>query len=128
MFLQIGSQVVFKNHAEAPCLVQLTFGPIAIFPEMLPFVGKFVGRLVGWVLTAATFTVALALSLVTIGLAWFAVRPLFSISLLLAAGVCALLVHKVRRQAREKAEQRMFAASAPYPDPQQALSGYGVRP
>ena len=68
--------------------------PLSVLADVLPFVGNLVGAGTGF----AAFLVALALSSVTVAIAWFAYRPLISVPLLaVAAGGLYLLKTKARR-------------------------------
>lgn len=62
--------------------LQLLTGPIALAPELLPCVGTFLGEVVGCALCCVNFAVSLSISLVVIGLAWVAARPVVGITLL----------------------------------------------
>ena len=59
--------------------------PLKVLADVLPFLGS----IVGWLMGTASFLVALPLTLLTIGLAWVAYRPLVGIPLLVAAGALA---------------------------------------
>lgn len=59
--------------------------PLKVLADVLPFLGS----IVGWLMGTASFLVALPLTLLTIGLAWVAYRPMVGIPLLVAAGALA---------------------------------------
>jgi hypothetical protein len=71
----------------------LLFRPIAIVGSVLPLLGSLVAGGIGF----AAFFVALALSLVTISLAWLAYRPMLAIGLLVVAAAGVVLVIRRRR-------------------------------
>ncbi len=85
----------------------LVFRPVAVLGSVLPMLGSVLAGGVGFV----AFFVALALSLVTISMAWMAYRPMLAIGLLVvaAAGV-ALMIR--RQRARKPA---VGAAPPPLP-------------
>lgn len=60
--------------------------PLKVLADVLPFLGS----VVGWLMGTASFLVALPLTLLTIGLAWVAYRPLVGVPLLVAAGALAV--------------------------------------
>ena len=76
----------------------LLFRPIAVVGSVVPMLGSLVAGGIGF----AAFFVALALSLVTISLAWLAYRPMLAIGLLGAAAAGVALVIR-RRRARTPA-------------------------
>jgi hypothetical protein len=67
--------------------LQLVTGPIALVPEVLPFVGECIGGIVGAALCCMNLCISTALSLVVIGAAWVLARPLVGLVMLFAAGV-----------------------------------------
>ena len=85
----------------------LVFRPIAVLGSVLPILGSVLAGGVGFV----AFFIALALSLVTISLAWLAYRPMLAIGLLVVAAAGVALV--VRRQRAKKPA----AGTAPPPLP-----------
>jgi hypothetical protein len=85
----------------------LLFRPIAIVGSVVPMLGRLVAGGIGFV----AFFVALALSLVTISLAWLAYRPMLAISLLVVAAAGIVLV--IRRPRAKKPA----AGAAPPPLP-----------
>lgn len=64
--------------------------PLAVVPEVLPCIGGFLGELVGCALCVLCFFISLGLSLLVIGLAWVAARPLIGAALL--AGTIAVFI------------------------------------
>jgi hypothetical protein len=87
----------------------LVFRPIAVFADVLPILGSFLGMGIG--LFAGV--VAACLTLVTIAVSWLFFRPLVGIALLLvAAGGIAGLIH-LARQRRAKRKQQMPETPAP---------------
>jgi hypothetical protein len=85
----------------------LVLRPIAVLGSVLPILGSILSGGIGFV----AFFVALALSLVTISLAWLAYRPMLAIGLLVVAAAGIVLV--VRRHRAKKPA----AGSAPPPLP-----------
>lgn len=63
--------------------INLVLRPIVMFGMVLPFLG----RLIGGGLGLAAALLSAVLTLITIGVAWVAVRPMVGIPLLIAAGV-----------------------------------------
>jgi hypothetical protein len=66
--------------------IGLCFNPLAVLADVLPFVGSLLGAGV------AFFAIVMAafLSMVTIGVAWFAYRPMLSVGLFVVAAVIVL--------------------------------------
>ena len=58
-------------------------GPIALAPEIIPFIGDFIGGVVGKILCTITCIVATSVSLLVIAIAWLAFRPMIGIPLLI---------------------------------------------
>ena len=85
----------------------LVFRPVAVLGSVLPMLGSVLAGGVGFV----AFFVALALSLVTISLAWLAYRPMLAIGLLVIAAAGVALV--IRRQRARK--PAVGAAPPPLP-------------
>ena len=71
----------------------LLLRPIAVVGSVLPLLGRLVAGGIGFV----SFFVALALSLVTISLAWLAYRPVLAIGLLVVAAVAIVLLARRQR-------------------------------
>jgi hypothetical protein len=77
--------------------VFLVFRPIAVVGSVIPLLGRLLSAGLG----AVAFLIALALSLVTIALAWLAYRPALGIGLLaVAAGAVVLLARRGRRASK----------------------------
>jgi len=82
----------------------LVFKPIAVFGDVVPLFGRMLGAGLG----LFSFLLATVLSLVTIAIAWVAVRPLLGIGLLvLAGGALTVLI------ARGRKAQAVVPASVP---------------
>ncbi|MEQ8393964.1 TMEM43 family protein [Thalassobaculum sp.] len=77
----------------------LLFGPIKILADVLPVLGTIVGA--GFAMVAGL--AAVALSAVTIGLAWLAYRPLIGIGLLAVAAAAMLASAYLARRKRQLA-------------------------
>lgn len=58
------------------------FKPLSVLGDVVPFIGNLIGGGIGLI----SALVSLGLSLITIGIAWVAVRPLVGVPLLVAAG------------------------------------------
>jgi hypothetical protein len=88
----------------------LVFRPIAVFADVLPMLGSFLGMGIGLFAAVA----AACLSLVTIAVSWLFYRPLLGIALLvLAGGGIAGLIHLARqRRARRKQQMPETPAAA----------------
>jgi len=84
----------------------LLFRPLAVVGSVLPMLGRVVAGGIGFV----AFFVALALSLVTISLAWLAYRPMLAIGLLVVAAAGVVLVIR-----RPRATKPATGAVAPPP-------------
>lgn len=76
--------------------LKAVLAPLKVLADVLPFLGS----IVGWANGVVAFLVALPLTLVTIGLAWLAYRPMVGIPLLVVAGV--LLVMGIVKAAKKK--------------------------
>jgi Transmembrane protein 43 len=83
----------------------LIAGPLKTLGDIVPFVGNLVGT--------ATFFIALILgtcsSLVTISVAWIAVRPLYSVGVLVLVGVSLLFLFKKNKKNQPATEQLPMA-------------------
>lgn len=64
--------------------------PAAVVPEILPCCGQFLGEIVGCILCALCLCFSIGLSILVIGVAWFAARPLYGG--LLVAGAIAIFI------------------------------------
>jgi hypothetical protein len=85
--------------------LSLAMQPMAVLASVIPFLGS----MTRGVITLVAFVLSVSLSLVTIGLAWVAYRPLIGIPLLLlAVGAIVLLVWWWRKRS---------AAASPVPGP-----------
>jgi len=73
--------------------------PLEVVLDRIPFVGRFVGDLMGGATTIVNCIVAAALSISTIAIAWFAYRPLLTFFLL---GIVGGLVYLMRRNVESK--------------------------
>jgi hypothetical protein len=87
----------------------LVFKPISVFADVVPLFGTMLGAGLG----LFAFLIALFLSLVTIAIAWIAVRPMLAIGLLVLA--LAGLVLLVRRGRKQKAMRTAFVPPPPPP-------------
>ena len=116
------SQVIGKQRTEAAvkrwllrglgfaCMwigLGLAFSPIRAIASFIPFAG----RLVGGAVFAASFVIALALSSVVVAVAWFAVRPLLSVGLLVLAAAC--IAYLMSRKVTDVPEQQVSRATPP---------------
>ncbi|MDB4459292.1 TMEM43 family protein [bacterium] len=68
--------------------------PLSVVGDIIPFIGSMVGMVTG----LASILLAGFLSMVTIGIAWVAYRPILGISVLAVAGVLGLLAIKARKK------------------------------
>ena len=79
----------------------LVFRPLAVLGDVVPFLGSLVGIGVG----LFALVVGAALSAITIAIAWFFVRPLLGITLLvLAVGGVVWLIRANRKKAQQQAQ------------------------
>ncbi len=80
----------------------LVFRPLSVLGDVVPFIGSLLGVGVG----LFSLVVSFALSSITIAIAWFFVRPLLGISLLVLAvgGVVWLLKANRKKQAQQQAQ------------------------
>ena len=62
--------------------LKMVAGPLEVILDRIPLVGRCAGDLMGGATSLVTCIVAAALSIVTIAIAWLAVRPLFTFFLL----------------------------------------------
>jgi hypothetical protein len=72
--------------------------PLSVMADVVPLVGNIVGAGTGLV----AFLVALALSAVTIAVAWLVYRPLLGLALLAVAGVVAFILIRAVGKARNQ--------------------------
>jgi len=72
----------------------MVFSPLTAVADVIPFVGSLVGA--GVALFAGL--VSIAMSSLTIGLAWLFYRPMIGVPMLLIAGVCLFLVFKAGKK------------------------------
>lgn len=86
----------------------LVFRPLAVFADVLPLFGTMLGAGIG----IFAFLIAVVLSSLTIAVAWFFVRPLLGISLLLLAGGATFWLIK---RGRAKKAERAGTALPPLP-------------
>ncbi|HEX4621978.1 MAG TPA: TMEM43 family protein, partial [Myxococcaceae bacterium] len=78
----------------------MAFKPLSVLADVVPFIGSMVGAGMG----VFAFLISVALSLLTIGLAWVAHRPLLGVPLLLVSGGALYLVFaRGRKKLRAKA-------------------------
>lgn len=75
--------------------LSMLFRPLTIFADIIPFFASIVGVVTGFVL----FIVSLLLTIITISIAWFAYRPLLSLSLIAVAVLVIYWVIKKKNQA-----------------------------
>jgi len=85
--------------------LQLVTGPISLMPQVVPCCGEFLGEVVGGVLCCINSLIALALSLLVIGIAWLLCRPLLSFCLLAAAGAAVFGAMALRKKFSKGARQ-----------------------
>ena len=71
----------------------MLIGPLQVLSDILPFIGNIFGAMT----TAVAFLIALALSCLTIGLAWIAVRPLLGIFVIAIAVAAFWFAYKKRK-------------------------------
>lgn len=83
--------------------LNLIINPLIVIFKIIPFVSQIAGFISGSII----FFISLTLSLLTISIAWFAYRPLLSISILLIiCGIIYLLKDKIQiKKIAEKTEQ-----------------------
>lgn len=70
----------------------LVFKPLRAIVSFIPFASQLLGGAIGFV----TFFITFALSLLTIAISWFAVRPIMSGFLLAVAAICFVLVARAK--------------------------------
>jgi hypothetical protein len=68
----------------------LSFKPLSIIGAVIPILGQIIGAGTGLV----AFLISLALSLITIAIAWFAYRPVLAIGLILVAVLAVFLANR----------------------------------
>lgn len=73
----------------------LVFGPIRAIFSFIPFVSRLLEGAIGFV----TFFFAAGLTMLTIALAWFAVRPILAIVLIVLAAFALVVAYRARSQA-----------------------------
>lgn len=71
----------------------LIMSPIAVLADFIPFLGSLVGFGTGFI----AFTLGFCLWFIAMAIAWFAVRPMMSASLIVAAIICGCLFFVYKR-------------------------------
>lgn len=71
----------------------LIMNPIAVLADVIPFVGSLVGAGIGLV----SFVIGLCLWAIAIAIAWFAVRPLWAIGLIIFAVAVSYLLYRRKK-------------------------------
>lgn len=74
--------------------LSLLFSPLRAAVSFIPFASRILGGAIGFV----TFFIALALSVITIAIAWFVVRPILSIGLLVVAAIALFFAFRAKSQ------------------------------
>lgn len=74
--------------------------PLSVFGDVIPFLGS----LIGGGIAVVAGRVSAALTLITIGIAWIAVRPMIGVPLLVVATVLIFLQWKKGRADKALAE------------------------
>jgi hypothetical protein len=87
--------------------------PVAVVPEILPCCGHFLGEVVGCILCLLCFCVSVGLSILVIGVAWLAARPL--VGGLLLAGALAIFIASFCLHSRSR---KRGGARSPFMDTQ----------
>lgn len=80
--------------------LSLVLAPLSVLADVLPFLGNLVGKGARFI----AFLAALPFTLLTIGVAWLAYRPVLGISLLVAAGAAVVLIIVLKHKAAAKAK------------------------
>lgn len=75
----------------------LCFKPLSVLGAVIPVMGRIVGAGTGMI----AFSIALALSLMTVAIAWIVYRPVMAIILIAGAVLAVYLAHKSRRRPGE---------------------------
>ncbi|GMU42935.1 MAG: TMEM43 family protein [Xanthomonadales bacterium] len=91
----------------------LMLNPLRTLAAVLPFLARIVGALSGFV----AFLLAAVVAVVTIAIAWLAVRPVLSVSLIAAAIAVAWLLKRYRQPAPAPAAAAPFMAPPPMGPP-----------
>eukprot|EP01065_Artemidia_motanka_P032221 TRINITY_DN39253_c0_g1_i1.p1 TRINITY_DN39253_c0_g1~~TRINITY_DN39253_c0_g1_i1.p1 ORF type:complete len:548 (+),score=192.86 TRINITY_DN39253_c0_g1_i1:200-1645(+) len=106
------------------CGLQMIVAPFALAPEIIPCVGEMIGGVIGGALMCVNCCMAMALSTMTIAIAWLWVRPLIGIPLLLLCSACtaggAFLAMQERKKAKGAAPEKQGFA--------QPTGAYGTVP
>ena len=82
--------------------LNVLISPLVVIFKVLPFVESIVGYLTGGVI----FLISIALSLVTISVAWLAYRPFLSIGLLVVGSSIVFLIKRKMASQKENIEQK----------------------
>lgn len=83
--------------------LKLLVGPLEVLADFIPFIGNIFEKITGFV----AFIIALVFTIITIAVAWLAVRPLLGISLLVVAVLLIVWIKKssgAKKQLRPKTE------------------------
>jgi len=76
--------------------LRIIIKPLSVFADVLPILGNIVGAGTGII----SFLIALVLSVLTIGLAWFFYRPLYGLLLVVLAVILIFLISKKLKKAQ----------------------------
>ena len=78
--------------------LRMVLEPAVVAPQLIPLIGGFVSSIVACGACMASMSVALVFTLITVAVAWFAVRPTLSVTLLAVAGATALFASLFRQK------------------------------
>jgi Transmembrane protein 43 len=77
----------------------LFFQPLVLAPQLVPWLGDFVSAIIGWGTGIISFVLATALAVVVVAIAWIAVRPVLSGTLLVGAAGLVIYLFTAKRKA-----------------------------
>lgn len=101
----------------------LMFGPLSVFPQFIPFIGRWLGEMIGCILGLLAFLMAISLTLITIAISWIAVRPMLGIGLLTLAFASLFCMWYLNRKSKNGASGVNGGGAQPFiPPPGQGQS------
>lgn len=86
------------------------FGPISVAPQAVPLIGGLVSSIIGGGLWIAALVLSLGLSVITVAISWFAVRPALTVTVVVGVLGALYLLRSMR--AVETANRNRQAAAA----------------
>lgn len=93
----------------------MVFGPISVAPQAVPLIGGLVSSIIGGGLWIAALVLSLSLSIITIAVSWFAVRPALTVTVVVGVLGALYLLRGLRNKSGPTSAQTPAAAAAAQP-------------